>query len=195
MKFHDGSRSMPKAPSTSINRTLNEQLDCEIRIKFFGGMKVTPKAVDSYTLDVKTAEPAPILPTMMGTMTVSVAQHGHGRAHPRAGRHRALQVRRAGRPAPAWCSTASTATGARQPEVEKATYVWRAESAVRAAMVATGEADIAPTIAVQDATDPAMDFTYFNSETTQLPDRRHASRRSTTSASARRSTSPSTARP
>jgi peptide/nickel transport system substrate-binding protein len=54
------------------------------------------------------------------------------------------------------------------PEVEEATYVWRAESAVRAAMVATGEADIAPSIAPQDATDPEMDFSYFDSETTHF---------------------------
>jgi peptide/nickel transport system substrate-binding protein len=54
------------------------------------------------------------------------------------------------------------------PEVEEATYVWRAESAVRAAMIETGEADIAPSIAPQDATDPDMDFSYFDSETTQF---------------------------
>ncbi len=35
-------------------------------------------------------------------------------------------------------------------------------------MVSTGEADIAPNIAVQDATDPAMDFSYPNSETSRL---------------------------
>ena len=49
-----------------------------------------------------------------------------------------------------------------KPQVEKATYIWRGESAVRAAMVATGEADIAPSIAPQDATDPATDFSYFD---------------------------------
>ena len=35
-------------------------------------------------------------------------------------------------------------------------------------MVKTGEADIAPNIAVQDATDSKMDFSYFNSETARL---------------------------
>jgi len=54
------------------------------------------------------------------------------------------------------------------PEVEKVTYVFRGESAVRAAMVAAGEADIAPNIAVQDATDPDMDFSYLNSETSSF---------------------------
>jgi len=52
-----------------------------------------------------------------------------------------------------------------QPTVQTATYVFRSDSAVRAAMVAAGEADIAPNIAVQDATDASMDFSYPNSET------------------------------
>jgi peptide/nickel transport system substrate-binding protein len=55
-----------------------------------------------------------------------------------------------------------------KPEAAKATYIWRSESAVRAAMVATGEADIAPSISATDATDPGMDFSYFDSETTNF---------------------------
>jgi peptide/nickel transport system substrate-binding protein len=35
-------------------------------------------------------------------------------------------------------------------------------------MVATGEADIAPSISAQDATDPSTDFSYFDSETTNF---------------------------
>jgi peptide/nickel transport system substrate-binding protein len=49
--------------------------------------------------------------------------------------------------------------------VQSATYVFRADSAVRAAMVAAGEADIAPNIALQDATNLEMDFSYPNTET------------------------------
>ena len=77
-----------------------------------------------------------------------------------------------------------------KPQVEQVTYLFRTNSSVRAAMVETGEADIAldsPT----DATDPATDFRYFDSDTTYLPHRR-AFRRSTTSASARRWPTPST---
>ena len=55
-----------------------------------------------------------------------------------------------------------------QPTVQSATYVFRADSAVRAAMVAAGEADISASIALQDATDPSMDFSYPNSETVFL---------------------------
>src|SRR5687767_4913892 len=69
--FHDGEPFNAEAAKTAIERTLDERIDCEIRIKFFGGMEVTPVVVDEHTLDIKTAEPAPILPTMMGTMTMT----------------------------------------------------------------------------------------------------------------------------
>ena len=81
-----------------------------------------------------------------------------------------------------------------KPDVEKATYVWRTESSVRAGMVATGEADIAPNITELDATDPSMDFSYFNSETRRCASTSRA-RRWTTSGCARRSTWRSTAGP
>lgn len=55
-----------------------------------------------------------------------------------------------------------------QPQVEKATYLFRSDSAVAAAMVDAGEADIVPSIALQDATNPETDFSYPNSETTSL---------------------------
>jgi hypothetical protein len=36
---------------------LNPQLDCEIRIKFFGSTKVTPTAVDATTLELARTAP------------------------------------------------------------------------------------------------------------------------------------------
>jgi peptide/nickel transport system substrate-binding protein len=55
-----------------------------------------------------------------------------------------------------------------KPAVEQATYVQRDESALRAAMVEVGEADIGLYIASQDATNPETDFGYPNGETTRL---------------------------
>ena len=54
------------------------------------------------------------------------------------------------------------------PDIAKATYVWRAESSLRAAMVQTGEAQLTPAIAIQDANNPETDFSYLNSETTAI---------------------------
>src|SRR5690606_9806004 len=53
-----------------------------------------------------------------------------------------------------------------KPEPEGVRYIWRNESAVRAAMVKIGEADIAFNVAPQDADDPELDHSYLNSETT-----------------------------
>ena len=55
-----------------------------------------------------------------------------------------------------------------QPQVKKAIYIWRGESAVRPSMVLIGEADLTPHIAKQDATRPDMDYGYLNSETSHL---------------------------
>jgi peptide/nickel transport system substrate-binding protein len=167
VEFHDGEPFNAETAKTAILRTLDERIDCEIRIKFFGGMQVTPEPVDDYTLDIKTAEPAPILPTMMGTMTITSPNTVEGertRDPIGTGPYRFVS----------WTPGTSVVLErfpdywGEQPEVAKVTYVFRGESAVRAAMVAAGEADIAPNIAVQDATDPAMDFSYLNSETSSF---------------------------
>jgi len=167
VSFHDGEAFDAEAVAYSVNRTLDDTLDCEIRIKFFGGMQVTPSVVDEHTIDFKTANPAPILPTMMGTMTIVSPNTEMGvrtRDPVGTGPYRYVnwdpgQEIVVERFADYWGEA---------PAVERARYVWRTESAVRAAMVETGEADIAPNIAVQDATKPEMDFSYFNSETSRL---------------------------
>ena len=167
VKFHDGEDFDAEAAAYAINRTLDESLDCEIRIKFFGGMEVTPEVVDSHTLDIKTAEPAPILPTMMGTMTIVSPNTpmGERTRDPIGTGPYVFENWDVGQNI---VLTRFEDYWGEVPEVEKATYVWRSESAVRAAMVETGEADIAPNIAVQDATNAETDFSYFNSETSSL---------------------------
>ena len=165
--FHDGSPFNAENAAYAINRTLDDTLDCEVRIKFFGGMEVTPLPVDELTLDIKTAEPAPILPTMMGTMTIVGPNTPMGertRDPIGTGPYRFAN----------WDVGQSITLEAfedywgEKPVIDKATYVFRGESAVAAAMVEAGEADIAPNIAVQDATNPEMDHSYFNSETSRL---------------------------
>jgi peptide/nickel transport system substrate-binding protein len=167
VKFHDGADLDAKAAAYAIDRTLDKNMDCEIRTKFFGGLEVTATPVGSHTLELKTDKPAPILPTMMGTMTLMSPNTPKGRP-----------TRRPVGTGPytfeSWDVGSEIVLErfdgywGKQPEAEKATFVWRSESAVRAAMVKTGEADIAPNIAVQDATDPRMDFSYPNSETSRL---------------------------
>ena len=126
-----------------------------------------PSVVDDLTIDV-TANPAqPILPLLMSTVTIVPSETpmdafvdqpiGTGPYtfdEYAVGQHIKL--------------SANPNYWGEKPAVQSATYVFRTESAVRSAMVATGEADIAPNIALQDATDPAIDFSYPNSETVYL---------------------------
>lgn len=167
IKFHDGADFNAETAVVSINRALNPTQDCEIRLKFFGNINVMPKAIDATTLEIKTDTPQPILPTLMGTMVIASpnTQAEKGTLNPvgtgpykfvswNAGQDINLE-----RFDDYWGDV---------PEVEGAKFIWRTESAVRAAMVKTGEADIAPNIALQDATDTATDFSYFNSETSRL---------------------------
>ncbi len=167
VKFHDGEDFNAAAAVTSINRTLNPTQDCEIRLKFFGNIKVMAKALNGNTLEVKTDTPQPILPALMGTMTIASpnTQATKGERNPAGTGPYKFKSWTPGQEVvlerfDGYWGAKGHATGAR--------YIWRSESAVRAAMVQTGEADIAPNIALQDATDKSLDFSYFNSETSRL---------------------------
>jgi peptide/nickel transport system substrate-binding protein len=167
VKFHDGEDLNAKAVVKSINRALNPKYDCEIRTKFFGNMSVSVAAVGSHTISVKTKAPQPIMPALMGTMTVVSpnTQEAKGVRNPQGTGPYVFD-----KWTPGQSVTLKRFSGywGSKPVVEDVKYVFRKESAVRSAMVKTGEADIAPNIAVQDATDSKMDFSYFNSETARL---------------------------
>ena len=165
VKFQDGTDFNADAVVHTVDRLMNPNLSCDSRSKF-GNIKLTPTAIDPQTVQIKSDIPIPILPTLMGTVQivspklpldketnkpVGTGPYQLDSASP----ERVVLTRFAGY----W---------GKEPEVKKSTFVWRPESAIRAAMVATGEADLTPTIAVQDATDPATDFAYLNSETTRM---------------------------
>lgn len=168
--FHDGSDLTAEDVAHSLARLKSASAGsvvCEIGAKFFGGMTITTEVVDDLTIDV-TADPAqPILPLLMSTVTVVPAETpmdsfveqpiGTGPYtfdEYAIGQHIKM--------------SANPDYWGEQPAVQSVTYVFRSESAVRAAMVETGEAGIAPNIAVQDATNPETDFSYPNSETVYL---------------------------
>ncbi len=167
VKFHDGADFNAANVVTSINRTLNPTQDCEIRLKMFGNVKVMPKALNATTLEVKTDTPQPILPTLMGAMAITSpnTQPTKGTRNPiGTGPYKFVRWT----PGQEVVLDRFAGYWGEKPQADGARYIWRTESAVRAAMVKTGEADIAPNIALQDATDSSMDFSYFNSETSRL---------------------------
>jgi len=167
VKFHDGSPFDAKAAARSIERTLNPTLDCINRQKFFGGVTLTPKVVDDYTIDIATTPPQPILPTLLSTMTVVPASTPVDQSV-KTPIGTGPYVLKDWQPGQKAVLTRLDDYWGDKPEVEQATFVYRGESAVAAAMVKTGEADLAPYIAVQDATDAATDVGYLNTDTAQV---------------------------
>lgn len=165
--FHDGTPFNAEAMKYSIERTLDDSIDCEIRVKFFGGTDLIVTATGDHELEIKTDSPVPILPTLMGTMVAMSTETPMGEIT-REPIGTGPYVLAEWSPGQQIVLERFDDYWGEQPEVTKATYVWRSESAVRAAMVAKGEADIAPNIAVQDATDESMDFSFLNSETLRL---------------------------
>ncbi|MCB1742751.1 MAG: peptide ABC transporter substrate-binding protein, partial [Gammaproteobacteria bacterium] len=163
VKFHDGAPFNAETATKAISRTLDTELDCETRQKFFGTLKVKGHPVDELTLELKTDKPVPILPTYMGSLMLSSPNTPMDKATNApigTGAYKFVEWK----PGQYIVVARNDDWWGEKPQAEAARYIWRTESAVRAAMVEVGEGDIAPNIAVQDATNPKTDFSYPNSE-------------------------------
>ena len=163
--FSDGSAFDAGDVVHSFERTQSDENSCEIS-RYYEGMGIQMTAVDDTTLDVTTEDPQPIMPLLMSLLTVVPSETGMEFTREPVGTgpyvlsewnpgQNILLERRDNY----WGET---------PEVTSGNYVFRSDAAVRAAMVETGEADIAPSISALEATDPEMDKAYPNSETVYL---------------------------
>lgn len=167
VSFTDGSSFGAEDIAHSITRLTGKEITCEIGAKYFGGIEITTEVVDEHTLDITSNPAQPILPLLMSTVTVvpsetpvdSFVKTPVGTGPYTFDEYKVGQSIKLSANPDYW---------GEQPEVTEATYVFRSDSAVRAAMIKTGEADFAPNISVQDATDADMDFSYPNSETVYL---------------------------
>ncbi|MGZ3218166.1 ABC transporter substrate-binding protein [Paracoccus sp. T5] len=163
--FQDGAPLNAKAVVNSVDRLMNPALTCDSRSKF-GDQKLTASAVDERTVQIQSSIPNPIMPTLMSTVQI-VAPSLPFDAETNEPAGTGPYVLQEATPERIVLSRHPDYWG-EAPAVEEATFVWRGESAIRAAMVETGEADLTPAIAVQDATNPETDFAYLNSETTRM---------------------------
>jgi peptide/nickel transport system substrate-binding protein len=165
--FQDGIPFNAETFVKSFERTLNPKLNCATRSYHFEGMKFSFVAVDDLTVDLKTDKPTPLLPTMLAMLPMvspNTPFDDFTRAPVGTGPYsfsswKAGEGIKLKRNEKYWGIL---------PEVLSVTYLFRKESIVRSAMVASGEADIAPEIAPQDADNPKTDFPYLNSETMRL---------------------------
>ncbi|MEH6773165.1 MAG: ABC transporter substrate-binding protein [Cereibacter changlensis] len=166
VNFSDGTAFGAADVVHSLERAISDQISCEIGGKYFGGFEIQAVAVDDTTVDI-TSDPAqPILPLLMSSLTIvpeetpleyvqtPVGTGPYEMTERNMGTNIVLEKRD-----DYWGEA---------PEVAKATYIFRSDSSVRAAMVEVGEADIAPVISELDATNQDTDFAYPNSETTYM---------------------------
>jgi peptide/nickel transport system substrate-binding protein len=166
-KFDDGEPFNADALVFNVSRSFNKTLGCSQINKAFAGFQLTAKKVDDYTVDVTANKPAPIMVTGFGVLTLVSPKTPIDKP-----------VRTASGTGPykfvEWVPGQRVVLERRddywgpKPDVKKVTFVFRTDDAVRAAMVATGEADIAMAISDQDANNPKTDFSYLNSETTHI---------------------------
>ncbi|MEI4472936.1 ABC transporter substrate-binding protein [Frigidibacter sp. MR17.24] len=163
--FSDGSTFDASDVQHSFERAMSSQLTCETP-RYFGDTKLSFAVVDPQTIDITADPPQPILPLMLSLVTIvpsetpmefvrdPIGTGPYALAEWNPGQNIVLSRRD-----DYWGDA---------PAVSKATYEFRTDPAVAAAMVAQGEADLAPSISAIDATDPDTDVSYLNSETLYL---------------------------
>lgn len=163
--FQDGASLNADAVKFSIERMTGGKLTCSNMAKF-GSASLTVTAIDDLTVEIMSDKPQPILPTLLSVVMI---------VSPNTPVEKAVNDPVGTGPYKLAEFTPQTVVleafdgyWGDKPEIGKATYVWRSESSIRAAMVETGEADLTPSIAIQDATNPETDFAYLNSETTAI---------------------------
>ena len=164
--FHDGAPFDAAAVAAALTRAQSPDLGCEVANADLKGVVFTPEVVDPLTLRISTDIVEPILPNKMTSLDIgspSTPADAKTRAPIGTGPYTLA----------AWNEGQSVVLAAYdgywsdKPAIGNVNIVWRAESAVRAAMVDTGEAQIAFEIAPQDAT-TANDHAYPNAETSLL---------------------------
>jgi peptide/nickel transport system substrate-binding protein len=164
VKFHDGKDFNAEAVLFNIKRIYDTRIVSTTRGKFFDGVQLEGKAVDSHTVEIKTDKPEPLLPILMGVLTIcspNTPLDKWTRNPVGTGPYKFVK----------WDAGTQIVLESfdgywgKQPQVKKVIYLWRNDSSVRAAMILIGEADLAPNISRGDANRPDMDFSYLNSET------------------------------
>ena len=165
VKFSDGTAFDAKDVKHSFDRIMSDKNTCESR-RYFGGMTVTPTIVDDYTVDFKADPVQPILPLLLSlvTMVPEETPLEFVREPVGTGPYKLTNWT----PGQQIVLTSRDDYWGAKPEVTEATYLFRADPAVRAAMVQAGEADLSPSISQVEATNPATDFSYLDSETVYL---------------------------
>ncbi|SEM87352.1 ABC transporter substrate-binding protein [Cryobacterium luteum] len=164
--FSDGTPFNAEAAAFTIDRAVNSDLACNVEGYVFGDDDLVVNAVDDTTLTVTTVTPDPILPLRLSFLEiVPTATDATAKVREPIG---------TGPYAIAQWDAGTKLTLERNddywgdaPAFATAEYQWRSEGTVRAAMITSGEADIAMGLGPDDgAGDLGLD--YPNNETVAL---------------------------
>jgi len=165
--FHDGSPFTAAAVKKSLDRDFANPMKCRDRVKYFSDFSIDISAPDDQTLVIKTSRPEPILPMRLTGITIGAGDIPTDKFSLKPVGTGPYQLSNWQQGQEILLKRNDKYWGAK-PEIEGVRYLWRKESAVRAAMVQVGEGDIAVAMASQDAVDPKIDYSYLNSETSAL---------------------------
>jgi peptide/nickel transport system substrate-binding protein len=162
-KFSDGAPFNADAVVFNIKRIMTPALSCTD-----GNVNWTANKVDEFTVDITNDVPDPIMPVrfVKGNLMTSPNSAPDTEVRTPAGTGPYLLAE--WQPGVKVVLKRNDDYWGEKPVVSQVTYLFRAESSVRAAMVETGEADIALELTQADANNPETDFPYVNSETTWL---------------------------
>ena len=164
--FQDGTPFNAEAAAFAIDRAVNSDLGCNVEGYVFGDDDLEVTAVDETTLTVSTVTPDPILPLRLSFVEIvptSTDTAAKVREPIGTGPYKVKQ----------WDAGTKLTLERNDdywgdpPAFAAAEYQWRAEGTVRAAMVTSGEADLAMGLGADDgAGDLGLD--YPNNETVGL---------------------------
>ncbi|MFD1213964.1 ABC transporter substrate-binding protein [Arthrobacter sp. GCM10027362] len=170
VKFHDGSSFTAEDAAATIDRAVNSKLGCNVEGYVFGDQDLAVKAVNDTTLQVTAPEADPILPLRLSFLEVVPAETSDTEKvrEPIGTGPYKLEKWDAGQKI-----TVARFDGywGEKPAYAKAEYQWRSEGSVRAAMITSGEADIATGLSPEDNIGD-LGVSYPNNETVAL--RMHA---------------------
>jgi peptide/nickel transport system substrate-binding protein len=164
--FHDGSAFTAEDAAATIERAVNSDLGCNVEGYVFGDDDLEVEVVDDTTLEVTAAEADPILPLRLSFLEVVPSETSTTE-----------KVREPVGTGPyqldSWDPgqriTVSAYDGywGEAPAFRNAEYQWRSEGSVRAAMISSGEADIATGLSPEDNIGD-LGVPYPNNETVAL---------------------------
>jgi peptide/nickel transport system substrate-binding protein len=165
--FHDGSTLDAADVAFTLDRIKVPEFGCEVGVKYFGDIAFATEAVDDLTLEVTTTPGTPILPLLLSTVPI-VPSETAADAFVEKPVGTGPYLFEVWNPGQNIVLKRNPDYWGEAPQVEEATYLFRSDPAVAAAMVEAGEADIVPNLSMDQATNPETDFSYPNSETTTL---------------------------